>query len=173
MVTIPDINKLLIDFDELIPKWLNSVKDVVDSEGLPLNVYRETLQQNEILRVIKINLAKKNLEMLAEIAALNDDYKKFYEQFVKFMELGIHENSVDGVEIAELLRFNTSKPGDEQISFEECVDRMKEGQNDICYIADESVAVVSSSLFWENLRKKCYEGLYMADPVDEYAVHQP
>ena len=134
LVTIRDINKLLDDYNELIPEWLNSVKGVVDSEELPLNIYRETLQQNEILRLIKMNLAKKYLEMLAEIAELNDDYKKFYEQFVKCMKLGIHENSVDGVEIAELLRFNTSKPGDEQISFEEYVDRMKEGQNDICYI---------------------------------------
>ena len=111
--------------------------------------------------VIKMNLAKKCLEMLAEITELNDDHKKFYEQFVKCMKL----------EIAELLRFNTSEPGDEQISFKEYVDRMKERQNEIYYITGESIAVVSSSSFWENLRKKGYEVLYVADPVDEYALH--
>ena len=71
-----------------------------------------------------------------------------------------------------MLRFNTSEPGDEQISFEDYVDRMKEGQDDICYITDESIAVISSSSFLENLRKKGYEVPYMAEPVDEYTVHR-
>ena len=160
--------------ENLIPKWLNFVMDVVDSEDLHLNVYRETLQQNKILHAIKMNLAKKYLEMLAEIAEKkDDDYKKFYEQFGKRLKLGIHKSSIDGAEIAGLLRFNTPKPGDEQISFKEYVDRMKEGQNDIFYITDESIAVASSSSFQENLRKKGYEVLYMADPVDEIAVQQP
>ena len=139
---------------------------VVDSEDLPLNISREVLLQNKILRVI----VTKYLEILAEIAELNDDYKKFYERCVKCMKLGIRENSIDDV---EALRFNTFKSGDEQFSFEEYVDRMKEGQNDMCYITDESIAVVSSSSFLENLRKNGYEVPYMADPVDEFAVRQP
>ena len=78
--------------ENLIPKRLNFVKDVVDSEDLHLNIFRETLQQNKILRVIKTNLAKKCLEMLAEIAEeKDDDYKKFYEQFGKRLSLGIHK----------------------------------------------------------------------------------
>ena len=115
---------MLNDSDELITKWFNIVKGVVDSEDLPLNVYRETLLQNKILRVIKKNRVTKYLEMLAETAELDDDRKKFYERFVKCMKLGIRENSVDDVETAELMRFNTFKPGDEQISFEGYVDRM-------------------------------------------------
>ena len=157
---------------ELIPKWLNVVRGVVDSEDLPLNVYRETLLRNKILRVIKKNHVTKYLEILAEIAELNDAYKKFYEQFVKCVKLGIHENSVDGVEIAELLRFNTSKFGDEQISLKEYVDRMKEGQNDIFYITGESIAVVPSYPFLENLRKKGLEMHYIVDPADEHTVQQ-
>ena len=163
---------MLDDCDELIPKWLNFVKDVVDSEDLPLNVYRETLLQNKILRVIKKNHAKKNLEILAEIVELNDDYKKFCE-FGKRLKLGIHKSFIDGVGIEELSRFNTSKPMDEQISFKEDVHRVEQGQNDIYYITDESISVVSSSLFGENLRKKGHEVLYMADLVDEHAVRQP
>ena len=160
--------------ENLIPKLLNFVKDVVDSEDLYLNVYRETLQQNKILRVIKMNLAKKYLEMLAEIAEKkDDDYKKFYEQFGKRLSLGIHKSFIDGVEIAELLRFNTSKSGEERISFEEYVDRMREGQNDTYYITGDSTTVVSSSSFREDLRKNGYEVLHMADPVDEFAVQQP
>ena len=172
LVATRDTNKLL-NGCELIPKWFNLVKGVIDSEGILLNVYRETLLHNRILRAIKKNHVMKYLEILAEIAELKDAYRKFYEQLVECMKFGISDNSVDGVKTAELLRFNTSKSGDEQINFEGYVNRMKEGENDIWHITGESIAVESSSSFLENLRKKGYEVPYMIDPVDEYAVHQP
>merc|ERR1711861_123809 len=160
---------IMDDCDELMPEWLSFVKGVVDSEDLPLNISRETLQQNKILRVIKKNLVKKCLEMFTE---KKDDYKKFYEQFSKNLKLGIHEDSTNRAKLADLLRFQTSKSGDEMISLKEYCDRMKEGQTDIYYITGESIQGVSSSPFIETLRKKGIEVIYMVDPIDEYCVQQ-
>merc|ERR1711990_57085 len=163
---------IMDDCDELMPKWLSFCKGVVDSEDLPLNTSRETLQQNKILRVIKKNLVKKCLEMFAEIAEKKDDYKKFYEQFGKNLKLGIHEDSTNRAKLADLLRFQTSKSGDDFCSFADYVSRMKETQKDIYYITGESKEVVATSSFVERMKKKGLEVIYMTEPIDEYVVQQ-
>merc|ERR1711963_985801 len=156
---------IMDDCDELMPEWLNMVKGVVDSEDLPLNISRETLQQNKILRVIKKNLVKKCLEMFAEIAEKKDDYKKFYEQFSKNLKLGIHEDSTNRKKLASFLRYYTSASGDELCSLGDYVSRMKENQKDIYHITGESKEVVSASAFVERLKKRGLEVVYMTEPI--------
>jgi len=163
---------LTYNCEDIIPEWLNFVKGLVDSDDLPLNISRETLQQNKILKLIKKTLVKKCIEFFFEIMENKDDFNKFYEQFSRNIKYGCHEDQANRDKIAELLRYHTTKSGTELTSFKEYISRMKEGQDKIYYITGESKKQLEESPFVEGLKKKGLEVIYMTEAIDEYMMQQ-
>jgi heat shock protein beta len=157
------------DFEEMMPKYLSFIKGLVDSDDLPLNVSRETLQQNKLLKVIKKKLVRKTLDMIKKLTA--DEFnEKFWPQFGTNMKLGVIEDHANRGRLAKLLRFQSSHHASNLTSLAEYVERMTEKQEHIYFMAGASRGEVEKSPFVERLLKKGYEVLYLVEPVDEYAI---
>merc|ERR1719160_2260291 len=187
------------EFDELLPKYLGFIKGVVDSDSLPLNVSREMLQQNKVLKVIGKKMTRKALAM---IKALADEDKKdedeedeeedkedkekeeeekkeegevskydtFWKAFGKYIKMGLIEDAANRTRLAKLLRYTTSKSGDKEISLEDYVANMQEDQKNIYYISGEDKESLLKSPSVEKLLSKDIEIIFMTDSVDEYTV---
>merc|ERR1712241_729726 len=154
------------DFKDMMPNYLSFVKGVVDSDDLPLNVSRETLQQHKLLKVIKKKLVRKTLDMIKKIS--DDKYDAFWKEYSTNIKLGVIEDTANRTRLAKLLRFTTS--GGKLSSLSEYVERMKDKQEHIFYMAGGSVEEVKTSPFVERLLKKGYEVLYLTEAVDGYAI---
>jgi molecular chaperone HtpG len=163
---------IMEDCKDLMPEWLSFIRGIVDSEDLPLSISREALQHDKILRVIKRTLVKKCLELFQELAENKDDYAKFYEAFSKNLKLGIHEDTANREKLADLLRYNSTRSGNEMISLQDYLDNMKPEQKSIYYIIGDNKAALANSPFIEVLKKKGYEVLLMTDAMDEYCITQ-
>ncbi|KAI9997186.1 hypothetical protein PInf_000622 [Phytophthora infestans] len=208
------VRKVLItdDFDDFLPRYLNFIAGVVDSDDLPINVSRETLQENKILRVIRKKLVRKVLEMLRKLSEKDEDddeddeeddevvdtsadessdkketeedaekeeeeeehgnaaYNKFWEEFGKNIKLGVMDDAANRGKLVKLLRFVTSESDGKWTSLEQYVDRMKDWQDTIYYIAAENAEACEKSPFMEKMRAKGLEVLYFVDALDEYMV---
>jgi len=154
------------DFKDMMPNYLSFVKGVVDSDDLPLNVSRETLQQHKLLKVIKKKLVRKTLDMIKKIS--DEKYPDFWKEYSTNIKLGVIEDTANRTRLAKLLRFVSSSG--KTTSLAEYVERMKDKQESIFYAAGGSKEEVQNSPFVERLLKKGYEVLYLTEAVDEYAV---
>merc|ERR1712200_148723 len=154
------------DFQDMMPNYLSFVRGVVDSDDLPLNVSRETLQQHKLLKVIKKKLVRKTLDMIKKIE--EDKYPAFWAEYSTNVKLGIIDDAANRTRLAKLLRFKSSNGG--WTSLAEYVERMKEKQEQIFFIAGQNEQEVTESPFVERLLKKGYEVLYLTEAVDEYAI---
>lgn len=156
------------DFHDMMPKYLSFIRGIVDSDDLPLNVSRETLQQHKLLKVIKKKLVRKVLDMLKKMEPA--DFEDFWKEYSTNIKLGVMEDPTNRTRLAKLLRFYSSHSKDKMTSFAEYVSRMKDKQEMIFYVAGSSREEVESSPFVERLLKKGYEILYLVEAVDEYAI---
>ncbi|KAI4357947.1 hypothetical protein L6164_001861 [Bauhinia variegata] len=161
------------DFDgELFPRYLSFVKGVVDSDDLPLNVSREILQESRIVRIMRKRLVRKAFDMIQDLSEREDkeDYKKFWENFGRFLKLGCIEDTGNHKRITPLLRFYTSKSEEELKSLDDYVENMGENQKAIYYLATDSLKSAKTAPFLEKLVQKDIEVLYLIEPIDEVAI---
>jgi molecular chaperone HtpG len=162
------------DSEPLCPQWLSFVKGLVDSNDLPLNISRETVQNaqhNGVLKTIRKNIIKKSIEMLTKLAEDKpEDYEKFFQAFGKCLKLGVYEEDAQRNKIVPLLRFATARHPEEMRTMAQYKEEMKEGQKSIFYLIGESVDALKQSPFLERLLAKGYDVLLMTEPMDEYMM---
>jgi molecular chaperone HtpG len=153
---------------ELIPEYFRFVKGVVDASDLNLNVSREILQQDRLVRNIRRNLVKKLFELLETMDS--EKYDKFYSEFGSMLKTGILMDTENKKRIADLLRYKTTRSGNDLISLKKYIGNMKSDQKHIYYITGDNLTSILNSPHLEKLKEKDYEVILMNDPVDEWVV---
>jgi len=161
------------EFNDILPRYLNFLRGLIDSDDLPLNVSREQLQQSKILNMIKKKVVRKAIAMFQELLEKEDKgtYREFWKKYGQNIKLGIMEDAGNKQRLSQLLMFHSSKTN-ELTSLQEYVERMKESQKNIFYLAGENLDQLKASPLVERLVSKGYEVLFMTDAIDEYAVGQ-
>jgi len=159
-------------FEDILPRWLKFVRGVVDSQDLPLNVSREILQKSKVLSIINKRLVRKSLDMIQEIADDEDEskYIMLWNNFGKYLKVGVIEDQRNKDDIIPLLRFFSSKSDEEYTSLAQYVEGMKEGQKTIYYVTADGKEKAKMSPAAEKITSRGYEVLYLTEPLDEIMI---
>ena len=152
----------------LCPEWLHFISGVVDTDDLPLNVSREILQENKVIKVIKKAVVKKSIDMLKSAMNDMDNYLKIYKTYQKNIKLGVYEESGDRERVSDLLMFYSANSPDKMITFDDYITAMNENQKHIYYISGDNMDILKTSPFLDRFKKNDLDVLFMTDPVDEY-----
>merc|ERR1711933_462246 len=188
-------------FEELLPRYLNFVRGVVDSDDLPLNVSREQLQQNKIMKVISKKLVRKVLELMKKLAKEGDGddeekedeeekdeseekeekkdkkeeettWQKFWKEFNKNLKMGCYEDDSNRSKLSKLLLFTSTKSEGKEINLDKYLDRMQESQESIYYMSGESLDVMQKAPALQIFKKKDIEVLMLTDHLDEPCIQK-
>jgi molecular chaperone HtpG len=159
---------IMDDCRELIPEYLSFVHGVVDAPDLNLNISREILQQDSLVRNIRKNLVKKIFDLLDGMES--EKYSRFFSEFGHILKAGIPMDYDNRERISKLLRYRTTASEGGLVPLEEYVGRMKPDQEGIYYITGENPTILMNSPHLERLREKGFEVVLMTDPVDEWVV---
>jgi molecular chaperone HtpG len=159
-------------FDKLLPEYMKFVRGIIETDDIPLNISRELLQENKVIKLIGKNIVKKVIDMFINISNDSDKFRTFYNEYSKNIKLGINDDENNREKLTTLLRYETSKSDGDLISFDEYVDNMQENQTNIYYMTGESITSLQNSPFVEHFKQKGIEVLYMTDPLDEYITQQ-
>lgn len=168
------VRRVLIteEFEDILPRYLSFIRGVVDSNDMPLNVARESLQQKKILKLINKKIVRKILQELLDMADEDsDDYEKFYNQFGKNIKLGLMDDPTNKGKLSRLVRFYSTYDVDKLTSLDDYIERMKEVQEDIYFIAGDDRHRLAESPLIQKLVKLGYEVLLLDDPIDEYSIN--
>ena len=159
---------IMDDCKELMPEYFRFVKGVVDAPDLNLNVSREILQQDYLIRNIRRNLVKKLFDLLKNME--QDKYEKFWEEFGPVLKIGVHTDIENKTKIADLLRYKTTKSDGKWKSLQQYVEGMQPDQDQLYYISGENMSALINSPLLEQLKSKDFEVLLMTDPIDEWVA---
>jgi heat shock protein beta len=188
-------------FEDLLPRYLNFIRGVVDSDDLPLNVAREALQQNKIMKVISKKLVRKSLELLKKLAKTSEgeededeekeedeesddeedkaekseeetDFDKFYKEFGKNLKMGCYEDDSNRSKLAKLLRFFSTESTSKGISLDAYLDRMKDSQESIYYMSGDSLDLMQKAPALQMFAKRNLEVLLLDDHLDEPCIQK-
>jgi HSP90 family molecular chaperone len=157
---------------DLLPEWLRFVEGVVDSEDLPLNISRETVQSNRVMQRLKTTITNKLISEMDALAEKEPErYVEFWNEYGRLIKEGVTTDATSREKLSNLLRFHSSRDPEGWVSLKQYVERMKEGQEDIYYLFGENLTTIAHSPHLDLFRSRDIEVLYFTDPIDSFMIN--